>query len=242
MRARTVAFYILSLTALAACGGGAPPPKTAEEPAQEEHAEKPRAKREGPSVSQELGEIDQKETERALAKVQPDVVACQKGGAARVEYLAGEARAFVRLDQNGQVHWSFLEGSTLGDRATEKCILGVLAKAPWPRPRGGEAEVRKGFIFDGGDAREPAQWAPDRMFDALAKADAAISSCKAGVSGKFAVTAYVLPDGKGGKVQSAGIAPPSKEGEAKVDCLVDVVRGMKVPSPGSYAAKVSFTL
>ena len=238
------ALALLGLGALGlpACGGGNAAPKPAETPVTDEPAEKPRAKRQGPSVSQELGEIDQKETERAIAKAQPDILACQKTGAKRLEYLAGDVRAFIRLDANGQVHWSYLEGSTLGDRATEKCILGALAKAPWPKPIGGEAEIRKGFVFDGGDAREPAGWMPEKMFDAIAKADADVSRCKAGVTGKFAVTAYVVPEGKGGKVEAAGIAPPSKEGEAKVDCLLDVVRAMKPPSPGSYAAKVSFSL
>ena len=42
--------------------------------------------------------------------------------------------------------------------------------------------------------------------------------------------------------QAVGVAPPNKEGEAKVDCVVDVVRGLKLPSPGSYAAKVTFSL
>jgi hypothetical protein len=232
------------LSAVFGCGGGKVEQRPTETPADEPQAEKnkPRARREGPSVSQELGEIDQKETERAIAKAQPDVLACQKTGAKRIDYLAGDVRAFVRLDASGQVHWSYLEGSTLGDRATEKCILGALAKAPWPKPVGGEAEIRKSFLFDVGDAREPASWSPDKMFEPIAKAEADINKCKGGVAGKFAVTAYVVPDGKGGKVESAGVAPPSKEGEAKVDCLVDVVRAMKPPSPGSYAAKVSFSL
>ena len=45
-----------------------------------------------------------------------------------------------------------------------------------------------------------------------------------------------------GTIAAVGVAPPSKDGEDKADCLVDVVRKMKMPSPGSYAAKVSFTL
>ena len=241
----TLLVNLLAAAALleAGCGGNKPEPKAPEDtPVTDGPAEKPRARRDGPSVSQELGEIDAKATERAIAKVQPDVLACQKSGARRIDYLAGDVRAFVRLDADGHVHWSYLEGSTLGDRVTEKCILDALAKARWPKPVGGEAEIRKSFLFDAGDAREPSNWAPDKMFEAIARADADVGKCKAGVSGKFAVTAYVVPDGKGGKVESVGIAPPSKEGEAKVDCLVDVVRAMKVPSPGSYAAKVSFSL
>jgi hypothetical protein len=69
-----------------------------------------------------------------------------------------------------------------------------------------------------------------------------VAKCKAGVAGTFRITAYVVPVGKAGKVTAVGVAPPSKDGEDKVDCLVGVVQKMKMPSPGSYAAKVSFTL
>ena len=240
-------FFAAAVAAISACGGGAAQAPAAD--ATDAHGAqdssddaKPPATRQGPSVSQELGEIDAKDTARAIDRIQPDILSCQKAGAARIDYLAGEARAFVRLDQDGHVRFSYLEGSTLGDRATEKCILGALAKAPWPKPRGGEAEVRKSFAFDGGDAREPTLWAPEKMFDAIAKSDSELTRCKGGVSGKFAITAYVVPDGKGGKVESVGIAPPNKDGEAKSDCIADVVRAMTPPSPGSYAAKVSFSL
>jgi hypothetical protein len=196
----------------------------------------------GPAVSQELGEIDKKEAEQAIAKVQPQIVACQKSASSRIDYVAGELRVFVRVDANGQTRWSYFEGSTVGDRTMEKCVLDVLGKTAWPKPKGGEAEVRKSFAFDAGDAREPTNWSPDKMADAIAKSQGDVDKCKEGVKGSFAVTAYVVPDGKNGKVEAAGAAPPNKEGEAKVDCIVGVVKSMKAPSPGSYAAKVSFSL
>jgi hypothetical protein len=188
------------------------------------------------------GPIDKKEAEQALAKVQPQIIACQKSAASRIDYVAGELRVFVRVDANGQTRWSYFEGSTVGDRTMEKCVLDVIGKTAWPKPKGGEAEVRKGFVFDAGDAREPSAWSPDKMADAIGKAQGDVDKCKEGVKGSFAVTAYVVPEGKNGKVEAAGAAPPNKEGEAKVDCIVGVVKGMKAPSPGSYAAKVSFSL
>ena len=56
--------------------------------------------------------------------------------------------------------------------------------------------------------------------------------------------AYVEPDksGKGGSVLAAGAASPTKEGDTDVDCLLGVLSKLKLPTPGSYAAKVSFTL
>jgi hypothetical protein len=195
-----------------------------------------------PQVSQELGSIDPRAADRAFQAVTSQLQGCQKSGLKRMDYLAGEVKFFVRLDANGKVHWSYVEGSTLGDRATEKCMLDVLATAPWPRPEGGEAEVRKGFVFDAGDSREPTPWGVDKIQAALSKSDADIQKCKSGVSGTFHATAYVEPEGKAGKIEGVGIAPPNKDGEGKVDCLVGVIQSMKVPSPGSYAAKVSFDL
>ena len=52
------------------------------------------------------------------------------------------------------------------------------------------------------------------------------------------VTAYVAP---GGRVISAGASTPDAEAAATaVDCVVDAVRGLTMPDPGSYAAKVTF--
>jgi hypothetical protein len=94
-----------------------------------------------------------------------------------------------------------------------------------------------------------------------------VQRCKKGVSGDFRITAYVETEegegeahpgkpGKGtpgkhgkkgnkelgGRFKAIGVAAPNKEGAEKVDCIVDALRPLELPSPGSYAAKVSFTL
>lgn len=98
-----------------------------------------------------------------------------------------------------------------------------------------------------------------------------VQKCKAGVKGDFIVTAYVehdesagaddKPAGKpgapaggnkkhgkkagkdhGGKFKSIGIIPPNKDGADKVDCIVDALKPLRLPTPGSYAAKVSFPI
>jgi hypothetical protein len=38
------------------------------------------------------------------------------------------------------------------------------------------------------------------------------------------------------------MAPPDEQGEDAVDCIVDVLKQAKFPSPGSWPAKVTFTL
>lgn len=230
-----------AVAGVAACGGPKAEPKV-EGPAEAASAPPPKPRGPKMGVSQELGEIDPKLAEAALKQAQPELARCHKAGLKRVEFMAGDVKLFVRVGEDGKVRWAYFEDSTLGDRATEKCMLDAVSRASWPKPSGGDAEVRKPFGFDAGDAREPTAWSPEKVKDALTKHDAALKACKGGVSGSFKATLYVEPDGKEGKVAAAGVAPPNKDGEARVDCLVDALKGMKLPSPGSYAAKVTFSL
>jgi hypothetical protein len=123
-------------------------------------------------------------------------------------------------------------------------MLGVMAGAQWPSPEGGEAEIHQAIGFDAPmGVRLPTDWTADRLTVAVDKASHGVAACKQHGSGSFAVTAYVHSQKGGiGKILAAGAAAPTKESDADIDCLVGVVQKMKVPSPGSYAAKVSFSL
>jgi len=191
----------------------------------------------------ELGSIDPAQTEAAWTKLQPSLMRCYTDGQKRLEYLGGDVKFFLRVGQDGSARYVYLMDGTLGDRQTERCMLDLALNATWPTPEGGEAEVQKSMGFDPpSNVRAPFDWPPDKVNHALAVHEADLDKCKAGVTGSFRVTAYVVPAGKGGHVLSAGVVPPNRDGDAKADCIVDVVKKMKMPSPGSYAAKVSFTL
>lgn len=227
--------------ALAACGGSPPPPAATAEP--ESTAQK--STRPKLQMQTELGEIDQAAVEATMQRAQSKLQACHTSGLKRIEYLSGDVKFFLRIDQTGHVKYGYFEDSTLGDSDTEDCIMQVLQEQQWPKPEGGEAEVRKSFGFDApGDVRPPTSWPADKIVSALGKAEDDVKKCRKGVSGSFKVTAYVEPAGKNGKVQAVGVTPPGKDGadKDKIDCLIKTVKGMKVPSPGSYAAKVSFVL
>lgn len=155
----------------------------------------------------------------------------------------------------------------------------MFAATDWPKPQGGEAEVRNGFGWPAGSERAPTSWGPEKVIGALdddKDAKKSVETCKHGVSGDFLVTAYVEPGeaeddsgsghggGKGGgkgqakgggrkpnhkgakgergRFKALGVAAPSKEGAEKVECVVDALKNLSLPTPGSYAAKVTFAL
>ena len=258
-----------------ACGSN-PPPKV-EEPVKDESSAR-RTSGLAPQVSQELGSIDQRKVEQTFANlVSGPLEKCHKQGRDRVEFLTGDVKLFLRIDGSGKVKYGFFEDSTLGDRDTEKCILGVLSSASWPAPEGGEAEVRSGFGWGPGGEREPTAWPSDKVATALVESKDVrkeIDKCKAGVKGDFSVTAYVEMDESGGvdkpaaksnkpavkqkppavkrpkkgnkdlggKFKAIGISTKSKDGAEKIDCIVEALKPLELPSPGSYAAKVTFAL
>jgi hypothetical protein len=268
----------LTLVCMVMIGCGSSPPTKVEEPVKEES----RSQGAGPklAMSQELGSIDQRKVEQTFANlVNGPLENCHKQGRDRVEYLTGDVKVFLRVDGNGRVKYGYFEDSTIGDRETEKCILGIFNGTSWPKPEGGEAEVRSGFGWGPGGEREPTTWSSDKVATALVDAKDVrkeVDKCKAGIKGDFRVTAYVeageaehselasepsdakAKPGKpkppppkhgkhggaesGGRFKAIGMAAPNKEGAEKIDCLVDALKTLDLPSPGSYAAKVTFSL
>ena len=262
------------------CGGGAPPAAKTEEAPEPTRVARPQPTTGGPSVAQELGSIDERAVQQTFDRLQTKLEVCHKQGRDRVEYLSGDAKVFLRVASDGHVKYSYFEDSTVGDRDTEKCILDLFAATDWPKPQGGEAEVRNGFGWSAGSERAPATWPAEKVTNALGPDGRhAIEQCKSGTHGDFRVTAYVEPGdveepapaiekpaakagkpGKGGKpdkkpaaapvvekehggkFKAIGIAVPNKEAAPKADCIVEALRGVSLPSPGSYAAKVTFTL
>jgi hypothetical protein len=248
-----------------ACGGAPPPPP---EPPKTDDTGPKGPSGPTPQVEQELGSIDQRAVERKFGALQGEFEKCHQQGRDRVDVLSGDVKIFMRVGKDGKVRYSYFEESTLGDRETEKCILDVLGRASWPQPQGGEAEVRNGFGWGPGGERAPTPWGPEKVIGALDDAKDVkkdVQKCKAGVKGDFIVTAYVEHDdsapaapakpengkkkhgkkaGKdgGGKFKSLGIIPPNKDGADKVDCIVDALKALKLPSPGSYPAKVTFPI
>ncbi|HVY48370.1 MAG TPA: AgmX/PglI C-terminal domain-containing protein [Minicystis sp.] len=227
----------LALAACAVgCGGAEPAAKEATDAPQEAEAQP--KKKSGFGVQQELGELDEKKTTATFDEVSGKLQKCFADGVGRLPYLSGEVRLVVRIAESGSARWAFAKDSTLGDRATEDCMLSVLKSASWPKPVGGEGVAEKGLSFDpGGDERPPVAWTPDRLGPALAKAKDAIAGCRRDAgTGPLGVTLYVNTDGK---AEGVGVSGTDEKSEKAAPCVVSALRAMTFPSPGSWAAKVT---
>jgi hypothetical protein len=221
---------------VASCGGGEPAAREPESTHEgETHEVKPSLK-----TRSELGSVDPDAVQDVFHKLAGKFADCQKRGLDRVEVLAGNVKFFLRIGEDGSAKWAYLEnGSDVGDRGTEQCLIVAVMAARWPKPDGGDAEARYSIELPA-DGRPATDWSSDKVAAALGKHGDAIDQCKAGSSASFHGTMYVGP---GGRVLSAGVVASGKDTDDKVQCLVKVLEGMKgLPSPGSWPAKVSFGL
>jgi hypothetical protein len=227
----------LAVFATTGCGKQEPPrtpePKAAT-PAKKAPA-KPQMK-----LASELGYVDPKEVDATFARTQESLLACLEQRTSVFDGVGGGFSVFLRLSDEGRVRWGHLESSTLGDRKVEKCILDVFRKTQWPRPDQGDAEVRNKLDFDLPEGvRPPQALAAARFQNTLGPALPKLAACRGGEKIPVEITAYL--DTKG-YVLSAGAASRDGKLNGELDCMVDVVRGLSFPSPGSYPAKVTFPI
>ena len=244
MRASHVGHVLLSSVIVvgaawtAGCGGGeTPPPKSADA------EDAPRRHEDGPTISAsaEIGALDEGKVTKTFRGAQDALQKCVSAGAERNELEGGDIAFLVKIGGGGRVVHAHAEKSTLGDRDTEKCMLDVLKRRTWPEPQGGDVGLaRNSFGFDmPNDARPPTPWDASRVSDTVAPLQGKIASCKHGARGDLTATVYVDPDGA---ATSVGLASTDDSGEDAADCVVSVLKSAKYPSPGSWPAKVTFSL
>jgi hypothetical protein len=201
----------------------------------------PRKVRAVPGIESEIGALDEGKVKHTFERVSSKLSACFNQGTQRIAYLAGDVHVVVRVAKDGSARWAYAKDSTLGDRETEACMLEALKAETWPKPEGGEGLAENTFSFEpGGDERPPVAWSPEQLGAQARGAKAAIAQCrkKAGTK-SIKATLYVETDGKPSAV---GVSSADERGEAAASCVVDALRALKFPSPGSYAAKVSVTV
>lgn len=243
------------------CGGAEPAPKAPVDTpkAADEPTDKPKVDEGAPSVGAEYGGMNEAKVAGAFAETYDALEHCLEEGAQGMPYLAGTINFYLEVDHTGSVVHAHVDKSDLGDRSIAKCMIGVLRGKTWPKPVGGKlGKIQSGMTFSPApDSSQPVAWEPHRVATAVGDLAEPIENCKAGAAGKFTATAYIgtymqKPDPEGkdaddepkevGKIIAVGVTPPDKEGEAAVDCIVDVLRSGTYPSPGERPAKVTFPL
>ncbi len=220
---------------LAACR----PPVRLPEPKAPPPARKP-APRPPLKVSSELGYVDPRAIDDTFNRAQESLLGCLEQRSTSFDGVAGAFSVFLRISDEGRVRWGHLESSTLGDRKVEKCLLDICHRTQWPRPDQGDVEIRKRLEFDLPEGvRPPVALSAARFQGTLAPALPTLAACKGSERGTVEVTAYV---DAGGAVLSVGAASRNGKLRGELDCIADAVRSLTFPSPGSYAAKVSFPI
>jgi len=183
-----------------------------------------------------MGTISREAVQRSIEPRMNSFLRCFMTRYDSVEVLGGRIELAFRIDVQGNVLWVYPRSSTVGDRATERCLVETASRIHFSRPQGGEAEFAYPLELDPPEDVRPAiSWDGTRVADAVSSQRGSVS-CG---SGRFEVTVYVSP---GGAVLSAGASTADQQRAESLDCVADAVSGWQMPDPGSYPAKVTFSL
>lgn len=242
-RTSRLALLLFFAASLAACGAAAEEAPAEQTTAATQRDDGPRddGPRDGVAISGLMGTISSDSVRDTLQMRQDRFLDCFTRRLDDVNVLGGTIELAFRVKVDGTVLWVYPKRSTVGDRETERCILGVASTVRFRRPNGGEAEFSWPFeVAPPDDVRPALSWTPDRVAPLLAQNVDLASRCRPpGSDVTFSITAYVAP---GGAVLAAGGAASDPNGVDAVDCVLDVVRAWPMPNPGSYPAKITFDI
>jgi len=223
---------------LLACGGpGGVEQATA--PAESEGSEREQSEsRDELAVTGLRGTLSQSEIQNALEPRMLKFSRCVQRRSGDVEWISGRLEFSFHVALDGSVASVFPSGGGMGDRESERCMIDIAKGVRFHAPHGGEADFSWPLEVPlDPEVREPVVWDASQANEVLlANAQAALEVCGGGA---FSITAYIDPDGH---VVSAGAVTSSVDDAAKLDCITDAIKGWVFPSPGSYAARVSFGL
>lgn len=196
----------------------------------------------GISIEGQLGTLTRVEVSSTLNPVLERLQTCYTQRLEEHPYLAGEVQFKLRIATDGSVRWVIPTRSSMGDRVTEQCMMGALRALRFPTPCGGEAETTWGPSFEGGeDARPATAWDSGRIQRQIDRRRVQLTQCLQRAPGARAdITLYVAPTGR---VAAAGAAVSTPEAGESIDCIVqELLTWQQLPSPGSYAAKTTFSI
>src|SRR5262245_41238795 len=110
-----LSIFSLSMLFITGCGGSEPQARSAHEA--ESEAESVPGERSHANIRGEIGALDEGRADKVFESAIGALERCLHAGAARVEFLGGQVKFFVKVDSSGSVA-TYAEESTIGDRQT----------------------------------------------------------------------------------------------------------------------------
>ena len=188
------------------------------------------------SYESEIGGMNEYAVDDMFKALARPIQRCFDEGLSRVEQLGGSFTVSFRVDRKGGTRWAYMSSSTIGDRATESCILDIVRSKTWPKPLSGEGLAKKTVDIE--PSSKPHVLDGKRAKSTIVLAKSRTATCRKGVRGAFLATAYLEPDGR---VRTAGLAPPDEKAESVVDCVIGELQKLKFSASGKLA-KVTFEI
>ena len=236
---------------LAACGKAALPPRTGAKaglssaaPSAGPSTHDPQADDSDGLVTKGLiAHLSEGDIELALTPRFDDFQRCYEARVHHLRALSGRIELAFRVRKDGTTRWVYPKLSTLGDRATERCILNAASSTRFRSPRG-EGEAEFVFPLELG-ARDEGVYEAENVDSRIGRvvkrrAASVLLRCKTRPRRvHIRLTAYVAPSGR---VLAAGASVDRVEAVESLDCLADTVRQWSLPRSNAGISKVAFAL
>ena len=226
---------------VAACGGGTAASGPPAQPAASGTGAVTAPVNRQVSASAEIGGLDQRAAEDSFRASLDGLQACVSDGFERLELMGGSIEFAVKVDAQQRAASVWAAHSSLGERATEKCMFEALRSVSWPAPQGGVYGIaRSSFEFEQRKgAPQPAVWDAQRVAHVVEHLHDTLSECGGDQVGDMLVTLYIGADGR---ALAGGAESEEPIDDARVDCVVDALLAARYPRPGRTPAKVRFRL
>jgi len=99
------------------------------------------------ALSKVRGSIDRKAVYAAINKKMHKIQRCYEREVMKKGNLSGKVTAEWTIGSNGRVRRAKIKLSTINSRKVDACVLGVIKRIKFPKPKGGDVIVVFPFIF-----------------------------------------------------------------------------------------------
>jgi hypothetical protein len=168
-----------------------------------------------------------------------DLYGCYEAGKAKNRYLKGDVKIRFEITAAGAARELVVESSTMGDDAVERCLVDILSKLAYPKPKGGSVLAEYPLSIQP-SALVPNVGEPmlEERAGYLARAKEALKACK-GLPPGYAMAAWIDPDGK---AKSAGFSSEEAVPDEARVCAVDALVKAKYPKSTRRATHLIFAV